>query len=240
MRKNRKILFVILMSVIIILGLVVAWLVGRESTIKHNTETVKTEKVAHSNKAKKTDEVNVNPESKTNTEIQPSKSSSENNPNEVFGQQLNNNDFLVLAYCKKWQYSLNDFLSTANENNNACLDQDSDAGDFHGVSICQGTGDSLCELTSINSNTITISGGNPVAQSDFHNLVYNKQDLVNEFLHSATDVQTLKQLTSRLISNNQQAKQEAENNEDSNNDDNNIDNEAYHPNSNNMLNDYSI
>lgn len=220
MKKSKKILVLILGIIIVILSLTVAWLAGKQTATQSVSKTVKTGEI-RSKKAEKKSESRTNEDQSSSSEQE----SSEDNVNEAFGCQLNSNDFLVLAYCKKWEYSLDQFLDTANQDSSACLNQYSDLDDFHGVSIDQGTGDSICELTSIDNNSVTISGGNPVSDSDFHNIVYSKKELTNQFIHSESDVKTLQELTNKLISNQQENDENTEN--DSNEE---VDNEAHQEN----------
>ena len=141
-------------------------------------------------------------------------SSSTSDPNVAFGKEIDSDEFLVLAYCKKWDYSLSDFMSNASEDDAVEMIHDDDIDNFHGTVIGQGTGDSLCELNGTTNTTITISGGDPVAQDDFHNITYNKQDLIHQFLNSQDDVQTLQTLTNTLISNHQANQANADNDND--------------------------
>ena len=207
--KKYKWLYIILGIIIVVLVVVMSWMLGKESGSKSKqpVEIVKQKVAQKSSTAPST--------AKEAASSQPTASSSStSDPNVAFGKEIDSDEFLVLAYCKKWNYGLIDFLSNASENTNAELVHDSDCGDFHGTSIDQGTGDSLCELNGTTDTTITISGGNPTAQSDFHNITYNKQDLIHQFLNSQDDVQTLQTLTNTLISNHQANQANVDNDND--------------------------
>lgn len=209
--KKYKWLYIILGVVIVVLVVIASWMLGKDSGSKsksaQSVEIVKQKPAPKSSAASSTVKEIVS--------SQPTASSSStSDPNSAFGKEIDSDEFLVLAYCKKWNYGLNDFLSDASENTNAELVHDSDCGDFHGTSINQGTGDSLCELNGTTDTTITISGGNPTAQSDFHNITYNKQDLIHQFLNSQDDVQTLQTLTNTLIGNHQANQANADNDND--------------------------
>ena len=209
--KKYKWLYIILGIIIVVLVVVMSWMLGKDSGSKskatQSVEIVKQKVAQKSSVASSTVKEAASPQPTAS-------SSSTSDPNIAFGKEIDSDEFLVLAYCKKWNYGLNDFLSNASENNNAELVHDSDCGDFHGTSINQGTGDSLCELNGTTDTTITISGGNPTAQSDFHNITYNKQDLIHQFLNSQDDVQTLQTLTNTLISNHQANQANADNDND--------------------------
>ena len=205
--KKYKWLYIILGIIIVVLVVVMSWMLGKDSGSKskatQSVEIVK-QKVAQKSSTALS----------TVKETAPSQPTASSSPNVAFGKEIDSDEFLVLAYCEKWNYGLNDFLNNASENTNAELVHDSDCGDFHGTSIDQGTGDSLCELNGTTDTTITISGGNPTAQSDFHNITYNKQDLIHQFLNSQDDVQTLQTLTNTLIGNHQANQANTDNDND--------------------------
>ena len=209
--KKYKWLYIILGITIAFLIVIASWMLGKDSGSKsksiQSVEVVKQKVAQKSSVASSTAKEAASPQPTAT-------SSSTSDPNVAFGKEIDSDEFLVLAYCKKWNYGLNDFLSDASENTNAELVHDSDCGDFHGTSIDQGTGDSLCELNGTTDTTITISGGNPTAQSDFHNITYNKQDLIHQFLNSQADVQTLQTLTNTLIGNHQANQANADNDND--------------------------
>ena len=204
--KKYKWLYIILGIIIVVLVVVMSWMLGKDSGSKSKaTQSVEVVKQKVAQKSSVTPST-----AKEAASPQPTAAST----NVAFGKEIDSDEFLVLAYCKKWNYGLNDFLSDASENTNAELVHDSDCGDFHGTSIDQGTGDSLCELNGTTDTTITISGGNPTAQSDFHNIIYNKQDLIHQFLNSQDDVQTLQTLTNTLIGNHQANQANTDNDND--------------------------
>lgn len=198
--KKYRWLYIILGIIIVFLVVIASWMLGKDSGSKskstQSVEVVKQKVAPKSSVAPSTAKEAASP--------QPTASSSPtSDPNVAFGKEIDSDEFLVLAYCKKWDYSLSDFMNNASEDDAVEMIHDDDIDNFHGTVIGQGTGDSLCELNGTTNTTITISGGDPVAQDDFHNITYNKQDLIHQFLNSQNDVQTLQTLTNTLIGNHQ-------------------------------------
>lgn len=209
--KKYKWLYIILGIIIVVLVVVMSWMLGKDSGSKskatQSVEVVKQKVAQKSSTAPST--------AKETASSQPTASSSStSDPNVAFGKEIDSDEFFVLAYCKKWDYSLSDFMSNASEGDVAEMIHDDDIDNFHGTVIDQGTGDSLCELNGTTNTTITISGGDPVAQDDFHNITYNKQDLIHQFLNSQDDVQTLQTLTNTLIGNHQANQANTDNDND--------------------------
>lgn len=213
MKNNKKYrwLYIVLGVVIVVLVVIASWMLGKDSGSKsksvQSVEIVKQKTAPKSSAASSTVKEVVS--------SQPTASSSStSDPNSAFGKEIDSDEFFVLAYCKKWNYSLSDFMSNASEGDVAEMIHDDDIDNFHGTVIDQGTGDSLCELNGTTDTTITISGGDSVAQDDFHNITYTKQDLIHQFLNSQDDVQTLQTLTNTLIGNHQANQANADNDND--------------------------
>ena len=205
--KKYRWLYIILGIVIVFLVVIASWMLGKDSGSKsRSTQSVEVVKQKVAQKS------SVAPS--TVKETAPSQPTASSSPNIAFGKEIDSDEFLVLAYCKKWDYSLSDFMNNASEDDAVEMIHDDDIDNFHGTVIGQGTGDSLCELNGTTNTTITISGGDPVAQDDFHNITYNKQDLIHQFLNSQDDVQTLQTLTNTLIGNHQANQANTDNDND--------------------------
>ena len=99
--KKYKWLYIILGIIIVFLVVTASWMLGKDSGSKgRSTQSVEIVKQKVAQKS------SVVPSTvKKAASPQPTASSSStSDPNVAFGKEIDSDEFLVLAYCKKWNY----------------------------------------------------------------------------------------------------------------------------------------
>ena len=126
--KKYKWLYIILGIIIVVLVVVASWMLGKDSGSKgRSTQSVEVVKQKVAQKSSTAKEV-VSPQPTAS-------SSSTSDPNVAFGKEIDSDEFFVLAYCKKWDYSLSDFMNNASEDDAVEMIHDDDIDNFHGTVI---------------------------------------------------------------------------------------------------------
>ena len=126
--KKYRWLYIILGIVIVFLVVIASWMLGKDSGSKsRSTQSVEVVKQKVAQKS------SVAPSTVKGTA--PSQPTASSSPNIAFGKEIDSDEFLVLAYCKKWDYSLSDFMNNVSEDDAVEMIHDDDIDNFHGTVI---------------------------------------------------------------------------------------------------------